>query len=73
VPVIVAVTPDVQFEHPYEMSGEHLKHKYRVRKATSGYGSGSEGQGKPLRGTPPKGMPRRYRGKTVDGRRQKRH
>jgi len=63
----------VRFEHPYEMSGGNLKYKYRVRKAVSGYGSRSEGQGKPLRGTPPKGMRRQYRGKTVDNRRQKRH
>ena len=48
----------------YEMAGANLKFKYRVRKPVSGHGSKSEGQGKPLRGTPPKGMPRRYRGKT---------
>ncbi len=56
--------PDVQFEHPYEMSGPNLKYKYRCRKAVSGYGSKSQGQGKPVRGTPPRGMPRQYRGKT---------
>lgn len=54
----------VRFEHPYEMSGDNLKLKYRSRKTRSGYPSKSQGQGKPLRGTPPKGMPRLYRGKT---------
>ncbi len=54
----------VRFEHPYEMSGEHLKFKYRSRKAASGHGSSSNNSGKPLRGTPPKGLARQYRGKT---------
>lgn len=53
------------FEHPYEMSGEHLKLKYRARKPVSGHGSSSNNNKTPLRGTPPKGMPRRYRGKTT--------
>jgi len=55
----------VRFEHPYEMSGPNLKYKYRVRKPMSGHGSKSGNSGTPLRGTPPKGMPRRYRGKTT--------
>ena len=57
---------NVVFEHPYEMAGGHLKLKYRVGKPKnpnrrSNYNGNS---GKPLRGTPPKGMPRVYRGKT---------
>jgi len=48
----------------HEMAGPNLKYKYRVNKTRSGYGSKSSNNGTPLRGTPPKGMPRRYRGKT---------
>jgi hypothetical protein len=54
-----------EFPDAHEMSGDGLKKKYRDRKATSGQGSSSNNSGKPLRGTPPKGMPRRYRGKTT--------
>jgi len=48
------------------MAGSNLKYKYLCRKPKnpnrrSNYNGNS---GKPLRGTPPKGMPRRYRGKT---------
>jgi len=55
-----------EFTHPYEMAGSNLKYKYLCRKPKnpnrrSNYNGNS---GKPLRGTPPKGMPRRYRGKT---------
>lgn len=46
------------------MAGKNLKYKYRVRKPMSSQGSKSSNSGKPLRGTPPVGMPRRYRGKT---------
>jgi hypothetical protein len=57
----------VSREYPdaHEMSGAALKLKHRARKAVSGQGSSSNNSGKPLRGTPPKGMPRRYRGKTT--------
>ena len=41
-----------------------LKFKYRVFKPKSTHGSKSSNTGKPLRGTPPIGMPRLYRGKT---------
>jgi hypothetical protein len=51
-------------EYLYEMAGKNLKYKYRARKPVSGYGSSSGNSGKPVRGTPPKGMPRQYRGKT---------
>ncbi len=54
----------VRFEHPYEMAGPNLKYKYRVGKPRSGYGSPSGHSGTPVRGTPPKGMRRQYRGKT---------
>lgn len=49
----------------YEMAGANLKHKHRVRKPTSGQGSKSSNSGHSPKGTPPKGMPRRYRGKTT--------
>lgn len=54
------------FEHPVELTGENLKLKYRTRKPRnphrrSNYNGNS---GTPLRGTPPRGMPRHYRGKT---------
>jgi hypothetical protein len=52
------------YPNAYEMSGPNLKYKHRVHKTRSGYGSKSGNSGTPLRGTPPKGMPRRYRGKT---------
>lgn len=48
----------------YEMAGPRLKLKYRRRKPMTTYGSGSSNNGKPVRGTPPIGMPRAYRGKT---------
>lgn len=55
----------MEFPNAYEMAGPHLKYKYRVRKTTSGYGSKNNNSGKSPKGTPPKGMPRRYRGKTT--------
>ena len=57
-------TPVSEFTHPYEMAGKNLKYKYRCLKTRSGFGSKSGNSGTPLRDTPPKGMPRRYRGKT---------
>jgi hypothetical protein len=54
------------FEDPFEMSGEHLKLKYRIHKPKNpnrrlNYNGNS---GTPLRGTPPRGLSRRYRGNT---------
>ena len=57
-------TPTSEFTNPYEMAGEHLKYKYRVFKPRSTHGSKSSNSGVPVRGTPPKGMRRQYRGKT---------
>ena len=54
----------MDYPNAYEMAGKNLKFKYRSRKPVSGHGSSSNNSGKPLRGTPPKGLSRRYRGKT---------
>lgn len=51
-------------EFLYEMAGARLKLKYRERKPMTKHGATSSNSGKPLRGTPPRGMPRRYKGKT---------
>jgi hypothetical protein len=55
-------TPVSEFTH--EMAGPNLKDKYRCFKPKSGNGSKSSNSGTPVRGTPPKGMRRQYRGKT---------
>lgn len=57
--------PETLYPNAYEMAGPHLKWKYRVRKPMSQQGSASSNSGKPLRGTPPVGLSRRYRGKTT--------
>jgi hypothetical protein len=54
------------FEHPFEMAADHLKLKYRAHKPKNpnrrqNYNGNS---GTPVRGTPPRGLPRQYRGKT---------
>jgi hypothetical protein len=51
-------------EFLYEMAGRNLKRKYRERKPMTQHGAVSGNSGKPVRGTPPAGMPRAYRGKT---------
>ena len=56
---------DTEYPNAYEMAGKNLKLKYRVRTPVSKQGSASSNSGKPLHGTPPVGMPRRYRGKTT--------
>lgn len=50
-------------EYLHEMAGPRLKLKYRRRKPLSAHPSGSSNSGKPIRGTPPAGLPRAYRGK----------
>lgn len=51
-------------EYLHEMAGRSLKLKYRRRKPMTTHGAMSSNSGKPIRGTPPVGMPRAYRGKT---------
>lgn len=50
-------------EYLYEMAGRRLKLKYRRRKPVTTHPSGSSNSGKPIRGVPPVGLPRAYRGK----------
>ena len=54
----------VRFENPVELTGENLKWKYREPKPWGRNGARTSNSGKPVRGTPPVGMPRDYRGKT---------
>ena len=51
-------------EYTYEMAGPRLKYKYRIHKPMTRHGATSGNSGTPVRGTPPQGMPRQYRGKT---------
>ncbi len=41
-----------------------LKFKYRCHKPRGRYSGGKEGQGKPIKGTPPVGLRKRPKGKT---------